>query len=82
MLREGRTRFEISRGKTIAMHPLLQPLLRQVPTVAQVPNRAVLAVVGSQASEFLNGILASAIHEPIKGPRFSTFLHAQAGTFF
>ena len=62
------------------MSSAVRALLRNVPTVAHVPHRAVLSVVGSQASEFLNGILASTVHDPPPGPFFSAFLHAQAGT--
>ncbi|KAG6812316.1 hypothetical protein H0H92_003400 [Tricholoma furcatifolium] len=56
----------------------LRALVRNIPTVAPVPNRAVLSLSGSQASEFLNGILASQVTEPIRGPLYSAFLHAQA----
>ncbi|KAI5124731.1 hypothetical protein M0805_005367 [Coniferiporia weirii] len=52
-------------------------LLRATPTVAPVPHRAVLYLSGSQATEFLNGILASTVPNPPRGPFFSAFLSAQ-----
>jgi folate-binding Fe-S cluster repair protein YgfZ len=55
-------------------------LLRTLPTAARVPHRAVLSLGGPQAAEFLNGIIASTVHNPPKGHFFSAFLHAQAGT--
>ncbi|TFK43598.1 hypothetical protein BDQ12DRAFT_596624 [Crucibulum laeve] len=61
--------------------PALRGLLRSTPTIAPIPHRGILSVFGPQASEFLNGLLATSIREPIKGPIFSTFLHAQAGGF-
>jgi transferase CAF17, mitochondrial len=57
-------------------------LLRLIPTTAPVAHRAVLDLRGSQASQFLNGILATVVHATPKGPFFSAFLHAQAGLFF
>ncbi|KAF5387852.1 hypothetical protein D9615_000354 [Tricholomella constricta] len=56
---------------------ILRTLARHIPTVAPVPNRAVLSLSGSQVSEFLNGIVASLVHDPIKGPLYTAFLHAQ-----
>lgn len=66
--------------------PILKTVIRNIPTVAPVSNRSVLSLGGSQASEFLNGILASSVIDgPGLGstghrPMFSTFLHAQVGT--
>ncbi|KII94791.1 hypothetical protein PLICRDRAFT_33599 [Plicaturopsis crispa FD-325 SS-3] len=60
---------------------LLRPLIRSVPTIAQVPHRAVLSVSGSQASDFLNGILACTPSEP-KKPFFSAFLQAQGRVLY
>src|ERR1700728_4728943 len=57
-------------------------LLRLIPTTAPVAHRAILDLRGSQASQFLNGILATVVHATPKGPFFSAFLHAQAGLFF
>ncbi|KAM6495944.1 Aminomethyltransferase folate-binding domain containing protein [Amanita muscaria] len=49
----------------------------RTPSIARLSNRALLSVSGSQASEFLNGILAAAI---TKRPTYSALLHAQART--
>ena len=58
----------------------MQTLLKSVgPKAARAPYRSVLAVSGSQASNFLSGILSSSI--PEKGHCYSAFLNAQAGTF-
>lgn len=46
--------------------------------LARVRNRAVLSVTGSQATEFLAGVLASTVHPPTAGPFFSALLNAQA----
>ena len=51
-----------------------------MPTVAPVPHRAVLSVAGTQAAEFLNGILASSVQAPAR-PLYSVLLHPQAGGF-
>ncbi|TRM68061.1 hypothetical protein BD626DRAFT_424666 [Schizophyllum amplum] len=53
----------------------LRALIYYVPTVAPVTNRALLAVTGSQAVEFLNGIVASEVtgHKPF----YTAFLHPQ-----
>jgi folate-binding Fe-S cluster repair protein YgfZ len=63
------------------MAALLRSLIPNVPTIAPVPHRAVLAVTGTSASEFLNGILTSSVHEPARGPSYSALLHPQAGSF-
>ncbi|KAH8118455.1 Aminomethyltransferase folate-binding domain-containing protein [Phellopilus nigrolimitatus] len=55
----------------------LRHLLRTTPTVAPVPHRALLYLSGSQATEFLNGVLASSVPNPPRGPFLSAFLHAQ-----
>jgi hypothetical protein len=49
-------------------------LLRSTPSVAPVARRAVLAVSGSDATQFLNGLLASSVQGH---PSYSAFLHAQ-----
>jgi folate-binding Fe-S cluster repair protein YgfZ len=58
--------------------PTLRSLLRTTPTVAPVPHRGVLSISGSQATEFLHGIVAGTVHQPAKRPFYSAFLHAQA----
>ncbi|KAG9317538.1 mitochondrial protein [Chiua virens] len=52
----------------------LRTLLRATPSVAPVPNRAVLAVSGSDATSFLNGLLANSVQGR---PSYSVFLHPQ-----
>ncbi|KAG6337365.1 hypothetical protein ID866_1738 [Astraeus odoratus] len=52
----------------------LRTLLRAAPTVAPVPNRTVLSVSGSDATQFLNGLLAVTV----QGKQcYGAFLHAQ-----
>ena len=52
----------------------LRALLRSTPSLAPVPHRAVLAVSGSDAIQFLNGLLAGSV----KGlPSYTALLHAQ-----
>ncbi|KAH9844007.1 Aminomethyltransferase folate-binding domain-containing protein [Rhodofomes roseus] len=58
--------------------PAVRALVRTVPSVAHVPHRAVLSVTGSQAAEFLNGILSSSIPAHPHSHFYSAFLHAQA----
>jgi len=63
--------------------PILRNLVRNVPIVAPVPHRSVLSLAGSQAPEFLNGILASSIPDGnTYRPMFSTFLHAQGRVLY
>ena len=56
------------------IHTAMHALLRSTPSLAPVPRRAVLAVSGSDAAPFLNGLLASSVHGH---PSYSAFLHAQ-----
>ncbi|KAL4075918.1 hypothetical protein V8B97DRAFT_2001929 [Scleroderma yunnanense] len=52
----------------------LRALLRTTPTVAPIANRTVLAVSGSDATQFLNGLLATTV----QGRQcYGVFLHAQ-----
>ena len=51
--------------------------MRTTPTVAPVAHRGLLYVSGSQCSEFLNGILATSVPKPARGPFFTTILHPQ-----
>lgn len=60
---------------------LLRSLIANIPTVAPVPHRAVLSVAGTQAAEFLNGILSCSVQEPTRRPLYSALLHPQAGGF-
>jgi hypothetical protein len=59
----------------------LRPLIHKIPTVARVPHRSVLSLAGSQASEFLNGILSTSVHSPPR-PFYSAFLHAQGRVLY
>ncbi|KAJ7667956.1 Aminomethyltransferase folate-binding domain-containing protein [Mycena polygramma] len=63
------------------MPPPLRPLIPKIPTVARVPHRSVLSLAGSQASEFLNGILSTQVHTPPR-PFYSAFLHAQGRVLY
>ncbi|KAJ7179188.1 Aminomethyltransferase folate-binding domain-containing protein [Mycena filopes] len=58
------------------MRPPLGLTLPKIPTVARVPHRSVLSLAGSQASEFLNGIISTQVHASPR-PFYSAFLHAQ-----
>jgi len=53
----------------------LADILQKTPTVVQLTHRGILSVSGSQAPEFLNGLLSASVS---KGPLYSAFLHAQA----
>ncbi|KAJ7276332.1 Aminomethyltransferase folate-binding domain-containing protein [Mycena haematopus] len=63
------------------MPPPLRPLIPKTPTIARVPHRSVLSLAGSQASEFLNGILSTQVHTPPR-PFYSAFLHAQGRVLY
>ena len=52
----------------------MQTLLRSTPSLAHVSRRAVLAVSGSDATHFLNGLLANNVQGR---PCYGAFLHAQ-----
>ncbi|KIY51581.1 Aminomethyltransferase folate-binding domain-containing protein [Fistulina hepatica ATCC 64428] len=59
----------------------LAPVLRYVPTIAPVAYRALLAVTGSHASEFLNGVAAVAIRDPHK-PCYTAFMQPQGRVLY
>lgn len=59
--------------------PSLHALLRTTPTLAPVSNRAVLSVSGSQATEFLNGLIAISVQGK---QAYGAFLHAQVRLSF
>ncbi|KAJ7047436.1 Aminomethyltransferase folate-binding domain-containing protein [Mycena alexandri] len=63
------------------MPPPLRPLIPKIPTVARVPHRSVLSLAGSQASEFLNGIISTQVNAPPR-PFYSAFLHAQGRVLY
>ncbi|KAF8915944.1 hypothetical protein CPB85DRAFT_1292511 [Mucidula mucida] len=56
-------------------------VLRAAPRLARVPHRSFLSLFGSQAPEFLNGVLATPIREP-RRPGFSTVLNAQGRVLY
>ncbi|KAK7049586.1 ccr4 associated factor [Paramarasmius palmivorus] len=62
--------------------PSLRKLLVNGPSIAQLPHRAVLSVTGSQAGEFLNGMVASAVPDSPKRPFFSAILNAQGRVLY
>ncbi|KAL0949762.1 hypothetical protein HGRIS_009801 [Hohenbuehelia grisea] len=47
------------------------------PTLAPILNRAILSVTGSQASQFLNGLLAASVPDSPPRPFYSAFLNPQ-----
>lgn len=57
--------------------PVLRSLVRKTPTIAPVPHRAVLSVTGSQAAEFLNGVVASSVPSSPDAHFYTAFLQAQ-----
>ncbi|KAG8218718.1 hypothetical protein J3R82DRAFT_4386 [Butyriboletus roseoflavus] len=52
----------------------LRALLRSTPSLAPIPHRAVLALSGSDATQFLNGLLAGSVNGL---PSYTALLHAQ-----
>ncbi|EKM80344.1 hypothetical protein AGABI1DRAFT_38285 [Agaricus bisporus var. burnettii JB137-S8] len=60
----------------------LSNVLRKTPTIARLANRGVLSVSGSQAPEFLHGLLSTQVSDPPKGPFYSAFLHAQGRVMY
>ncbi|KAI0347288.1 Aminomethyltransferase folate-binding domain-containing protein [Trametopsis cervina] len=59
----------------------LRALVRTTPTLAPIPRRALLSVRGSQASEFLSGLVASGVPPP-EGHYYTAFLHAQGRVMY
>ncbi|KAF6762679.1 mitochondrial protein [Ephemerocybe angulata] len=57
---------------------IVHTLLHRAPTVAQVANRALLSVTGTDANTFLNGVLST----PVKGPHYTAFLHSQGRVLY
>ena len=59
----------------------LRALACAKPTVAPVPGRALIAVTGSQAGEFLNGLTAASVpNSPSRGHFYTAFLQAQVSS--
>jgi transferase CAF17, mitochondrial len=59
----------------------VRTLMRTTPTVVRLRNRASISVSGSQAAEFLNGLLSTAVTTQLHGSFYSSFLHAQVSSF-
>ncbi|KZT12938.1 Aminomethyltransferase folate-binding domain-containing protein [Laetiporus sulphureus 93-53] len=60
----------------------VRTLVRNAPTVAPVPNRQLLSVTGSQAAEFLHGIVASSVPEQPQSHFYTAFLNAQGRVLY
>ncbi|KAF5369824.1 hypothetical protein D9758_001114 [Tetrapyrgos nigripes] len=69
-------------GPMSSLLPLGRSLLPSVPSIARLPSRSVLAVAGSQAPEFLNGVLAFAVPQDSPRPFFSAILNAQGRVLY
>jgi len=68
--------------RTRMLPPGVRALVRNVPTVAPVPHRSILSVTGSQAVEFLNGIISSSVPDHPQSHFYSAFLHAQGRVLY
>ena len=73
-------KFSYGRQTLEMIPPSVLALIRNTPTIAPVPHRAVISVAGPQAAEFLNGLIASSIPSSSRAHFFSAFLHAQASS--
>ncbi|KAI0771921.1 Aminomethyltransferase folate-binding domain-containing protein [Trametes elegans] len=60
----------------------LRALVRNTPTVAPVPQRAVLSITGSDAAEFLNGLTAGTTPAQRQNHHYTAFLHAQGRVLY
>ncbi|KAJ7068205.1 Aminomethyltransferase folate-binding domain-containing protein [Mycena amicta] len=60
---------------------LLPPIISRVPSLARVPHRAVLSLAGSQATEFLNGIVSASVPSQPR-PFYSAFLQPQGKVLY
>ena len=58
----------------------VRALIRATPTIVRLQNRALISVSGSQAAEFLNGLLSTAVPTQPYRPFYSAFLHAQVSS--
>ncbi|KAJ3999544.1 Aminomethyltransferase folate-binding domain-containing protein [Lentinula boryana] len=61
--------------------PAVRNILRRGPSVARLNSKSVLSVSGSQAPEFLHGILSSAVPTSTR-PFFSAILNAQGRVLY
>jgi len=58
----------------------VRALVRATPTIVRLQNRALISVSGSQAAEFLNGLLSTAVTTQHHASSYSSFLHAQVSS--
>ncbi|KAI0069056.1 Aminomethyltransferase folate-binding domain-containing protein [Artomyces pyxidatus] len=56
--------------------------LRRTPTIARLKSRSLISVTGSQAADFLNGLLATSVPRTPLTPFYSAFLHAQGRVMY
>jgi folate-binding Fe-S cluster repair protein YgfZ len=59
----------------------VRALVRATPTIVRLQNRAIISISGSQAAEFLNGLLSTAVTTQPLRSFYSSFLHAQVSSF-
>jgi len=55
----------------------VRALVRVTPTIVRLQDRAFISVSGSQAAEFLNGLLSTTVTTQRHASAYSSFLHAQ-----
>ena len=60
--------------------PAVASLVRAGPSTARLSNRGLISIVGPQATDWLNGILASTVPNPPTGHFFTAILQAHAST--
>ena len=60
--------------------PAVASLVRVGPSTARLSNRGLISIVGPQATDWLNGILASTVPNPPTGHFFTAILQAHAST--
>ena len=65
---------------TMPTPPSVRALVRATPTLVRLQNRALISVSGSQADEFLNGLLSTAVYKQPHNSFYSSFLHAQVSS--
>lgn len=58
----------------------VQALVRATPTIVRLQNRALISVSGSQAAEFLNGLISTAVTTEPHRSFYSSFLNAQVSS--
>jgi hypothetical protein len=58
----------------------VRALVRATPTIVRLRDRAFINVSGSQAAEFLNGLLSTTVTTQRHASAYSSFLHAQVSS--